>query len=698
MTMLTQPPAPQFRAPDTEARYRELQGVLAELARAYYTPTEDDTETDDATYDLLLAELHALEQANPEYRERFERDAAPSQTQVVGHGTPSAQSGKARHPSPMLSLDNIHSQPDLEDFLGKLSRALGGVDTSTLSFTLQHKLDGLSANLIYQDGVFQHALTRGTGTEGEDITAQMRRIGVPETLPEDLASGTVEVRGEILLPLAALKAINEANALGGERVFRNARNAAVGILRRNGLHVERLTFIAYGTGLTGTADLGADSVAMKLLGRAGFDVIGAEVVPGIAEMEAAHHRTEQQRANLPYDVDGSVIKLNDLQLRAEAGFTSRAPRWAIAYKFSPQGVATVLEAITVNVGKSGRIAPMAKLRPVEVEGVIVTSATLNNAEFIRILGLHIGDTVFVRRASSVIPEITGRVPNTPRGETPYVFPTTCPACGQDTVLPEGKADRRCVNDECPGRRFARLEFFASKPCMNIMGLGEKVLQALYDARLVEDAADLYALTAPQLAGLRITDAAGKERTYGQKSADKLLAEIEASKTRDLQPFIQALGLRHTGDGTSKRLAAVARTLPGLLALSQQEMEAIPDIGKVTAASVWGELHGPRLSGMIERLTAAGVNPAEARNAQVGTQLAGLSFVLTGVLTHKRPEIEAHLGTYGAKISGSVSAKTSYLIYGEGGGKKADQAREKGVKAIDEAELIALLTEKGVPWL
>ena len=682
---------PSHATPDLAlyTQYLALQAQLTALARAYYTPEDTDTETPDSVYDALLAELKALEQTHPHLSADLPASSASAR---VAHGT---ASNPQTHPSAMLSLDNVHSQTDLQAFLDRLGSETGQ-SAQHAAFTVEHKYDGLSANLIYQNGTFSRALTRGDGVTGEDISAQLQRIGVPPTVRGDLAAGTTEIRGEILLPRAELARINAENEQSGGRIFKNARNAAVGILRKNGRNVEALRFIAYGSGRTGTFMPETQVQLMDEVTAQGFTTGPLTALSGPDALEAAHRELERNQDALPYDVDGTVLKLNSLPQQREAGFTSRAPRWATAYKFVTRTVPTTLLGISVNVGKSGRLAPLAHLAPVLVDGSTISSATLNNEAFIRALDLRVGDTVLVGKASSVIPEISGHLPGAPRGPEPYVFPLTCPACGGETVLPEGKADRRCINDDCQGRNFRRLLFFTGPDGMNLKGFGESVLRALQNAGLLRDAADLYSLNAQDVAAARTTDDDGNGRVIGVSTASRLIAQVDASRQSELPLLIRGLAMRHTGKGTAKRLAAVAKTLPGLLAMSETDMAAITDIGLTTAQSLHRELHSPRLESVLRRMVAAGVSPAEAGNVRASDDLQGLTFVLTGSLSQVREQIEAHIEKHGGRASGSVTAKTSYLVAGPGGGSKLQKAADKNVPVLDEAAFWTLLAERNVP--
>ena len=676
--------------PDLRARYLALRDEVAAHNRAYY---EQDAPTiPDDEYDRLVRELRALEAEHPELATL--NDGADSPAQTVG-GAPAAAFAPVTHPTPMTSLDNVFDDAELREWQEKLARSLNlPPDYGDFTFTAELKIDGLSVNLYYLDGVLQWAATRGNGRVGEMVTAQVLTIpGLPRKLdgPNGMTlAGELEVRGEVYLSRADFAAYNAQAEELGTPTLKNPRNGAAGALRQKDPAVTRarnLKAIFYSLGKRDGVPAQTQWEVLEWLKAQGFPTSRySEQLHGIAAAADYHARMIQGRASFEFDADGSVIKLDSLKLQEESGFTSRAPRWAIAYKFPVEEVETVLESISVGVGRTGKLAPLAHLSPRLIEGSTVSKATLHNEDYIRDMDLRIGDTVRVRKSGGVIPQIMGVVlEKRPADAQPYQFPTHCPACGEPAVRKEDDANTFCVNPLCPSQDFRAIQYFVSRGALDIQGVGEKLILQLLDAGLVRDPADLYSLSAAQLAEL--------ERG-GDKKAQNILAQLEESKTKPLWRFINALGIPGVGGRNAQALANAFGTLDAFIAATPERIEAVPGLGKVLAGKVTAALALPKTQTMLQKLRAAGVAPQEQESARTD-QLAGLNFVITGTLSRPRDDIKNQLEAAGGRVTGSVTGKTSYLIAGEEAGSKLSKAEELGVPVLDEAGLAALLAEKGV---
>lgn len=670
-------------APEVQVTLDEYQALRAEVeyhARAYHE--RDAPEIPDDVYDRMVRDLRAIEEAHPEWV------GEDTPTQAVG-GAPSSAFLPVNHPTPMTSLDNVFDDEELAEWQEKLARALNlPPDYDGFTYTGELKIDGLSVNLYYVDGALQWAATRGNGVTGEMVTEQVLTVtGIPRELPG--LTGELEVRGEVYMSRAEFAAYNARAEELGLPLLKNPRNGAAGALRQKDPEVTRtrnLRALFYALGKRDGVSVRSQGEVLEWLEGQGFPVSRySEKVTGLAAAADYHRRMTAQRASFEFDADGTVLKLDPLNLQAEAGFTSRAPRWAIAYKFPVEEVETVLESITINVGRTGKLAPLAHLSPRLIEGSTVSKATLHNEDYIRDMDLRIGDTVVVRKSGGVIPQIMRVVlEKRPEGAEPYAFPTHCPECGHEAVRAEGDANTYCPNPACPAQQFERLRYFVSRGAMDVRGIGEKLIEQLLAVGLVKDAADLYILNAGQLAAL--------ERS-GEKKASNILAQLEASKTRPLWRLINALGVNHVGERNAQALARAFGTLDALLAATPEQIEAVPGMGGTIAQSVVAALADPSMRGLIRRLREHGLNPVE-ETAPRGNALAGLSFVLTGTLSRPRDEVKAQLESAGGRVTGSVTKKTSYLVAGEEAGSKLDRARELGIPVLDEAGLAALLEERG----
>ena len=675
-------------------RYAQLHAEVAEHNRRYYE--QDAPTVTDAEYDLLARELRALEAEHPELV------LADSPAQTVG-GRPSTLFEKVRHPSPMTSLDNIFSDDELAHFDERVARALNLPLGQAFTYTCELKIDGLSINLYYVDGVLQWAATRGDGETGEKVTANIEGIpGIPRELPG--LKGELEVRGEVYMGKTTFLAYNVKAEEEGRPLLKNPRNGAAGALRQKDPEETRrrgLEVILYALGKHDGVPVRTQWDVLLWLQSQGFATSTySRHVTGSVAAAAYHAEMTTQRAALPFDADGTVIKLDDLSLQAEAGFTRRAPKWAAAYKFPADVAQTIVQGISIQTGRTGKLTPVADLVPVQLEGTTVSRATLHNEDFIRGLDLRIGDTVRLHKSGGIIPEVLNVVlEERPADSAPYVFPTHCPVCGHEAVRHEGAAGTFCTNPVCPAKSTLRVRYFASRDVMDIKGLGERLVEQLVASGLVKDPADLYALTAEQIEHLEMGETTtGNVRRVGKKNAEKLIAEIQASKGQELWRFIRALGLPFVGEGTSTRIARVYPSLAAVQEASADDLARIPDVGRQTAESIVAGLGEPDMQAFIARLFAAGIAPRPSEDVQAGEQLAGLTFVVTGTLSQSRDLVKGHLQRYGGRVAGSVTKKTSFLVAGEDAGGKLEKANELKVPVLDEAGLKTLLEERNVPLM
>ncbi len=669
---------PPISVQSEQARYQRLLAEVQRHSLLYHQ--QDAPEISDDAYDALLREVRALEEARPDWADNANPSPQVGDAPLAGFAT-------VQHPTAMTSLDNVFGDDELDGWREKLARSLNEPVTADFGYTCELKIDGLSINLYYKDGELQWAATRGNGMTGEIVTAQLLTIpGIPQSLPG--LTGELEVRGEVYLSRADFEALNAQAEELGTPILKNPRNGAAGALRQKDPEVtraRRLKAILYALGKRDGVPARTQWEVLEWLRGQGFAVSKySRWAASIQEATRYHADLLAQRPELPFDVDGTVIKLDNLHLQQEAGFTSRAPRWAIAYKFPVQEATTILEQIVVNVGRTGKLAPLAHLSPRLIEGSTVSRATLHNEDFIAGLGLHVGDTVVVRKAGGVIPEIVRVLAELrPEDALPFVFPTHCPSCGTPAVREEGTANTYCPNRECPAQIYEQIRYFVSRGALDIRGVGEKLTAQLIQAGYVRGAGDLYALNAEQLSGL--------ERG-GEKRAQNVLSQLEESKSRPLWRVINALGMAGVGERNAQSLARTFGSLDALIAATPEQIEAVPGLGGTLAVSVTQGLKDPRTVTLLTQLRAAGLNPQEMQEAR-GELLMGLNFVITGSLTRPRDEIKAVIETQGGRVTGSVTGKTSYLVAGTEAGSKLTRAEELGVKVLDEAGLEALIGEK-----
>jgi DNA ligase (NAD+) len=660
---------------DPQGRVSELRSRLRDANYRYYVLQQPDIS--DSEWDSLFAELKALEERHPELL------SADSPTQSVGAPL-QASFRPLEHPTPMMSLDNAFGEADVESFLARAGRTLSTDDE--LELLAEPKVDGLSINLVYRGGRLEWAATRGNGRQGEDVTLNILGIeGIPREVPG--APDLLEVRGEIFLSKEEFGRINMERERDGEPLFMNPRNAASGTLRQIDPRVSagrRLQIFCYGVGSARSLAVGRQSGVLAWLERHGFSVNPSrEVAVGAGPVEALMERWRVERPALDYQVDGVVLKIDRLDLQDELGSTSRAPRWAIAYKFPAEEATTALLGIGVQVGRTGKITPVAELEPRLLEGTTVSRATLHNPGFIRDLDLRVGDRVVVHKSGGIIPEITRvLLDQRPKGTTPFVFPETCPACASHLVV-DG-ANLKCVNPSCPAQLLQRLSYYASRGALDIEGLAYKTVEALAEAGLVKSLPDLYALSVEQLAELE---------GFADLSARKLVAQIDASRLRPLDRFLTALGLPHVGPRTAELLARHFGTLERLRQASVAELAAVRDLGQLSAAAIHEALHEPTMAEVIDGLLARGVTPRPLEGRAEDPLLEGLIFVLTGSLSRPRKEIQAQLEGLGARVTSTVSAKTDYVVAGADPGSKLERARELDVAVLDEGGLEELIAAR-----
>lgn len=664
---------------------KELERLRREVAyhaKKYYV--DDAPEISDYDYDMLYHRLEELEAAHPEFFD------PSSPTQRVG-GTPLERFEKVTHRVPLNSLADVFSFEELAAYLDGAEARLAEANIVP-EWSVEPKIDGLSVALTYEHGVFVRGATRGDGYVGEDVTQNVRTIfSIPMTLPEPL---DITVRGEVYMPRAVFEAINAKREAEGKTLMANPRNAAAGSLRQLDPKIaaeRRLDVFIFNLQEGSLWADGHEAVthneSLSRLAELGFTVISERVTVSRREDIFAHIRKlGDMRDGLKYDIDGVVIKLDPFAGRRYLGEGTKTPKWAVAYKFPPETKFTKLTDVTVAVGRTGVLTPTAVLEPVRLAGTTVSRATLHNLDFIRERGIMIGDTVAVRKAGDIIPEIVEALPDKRDGsERPFMMPERCPSCGEPVVRDETcgveGAAYRCTNSACPAQLSRSLEHFASKNAMNIEGLGPQIVELLLAAGLVRTAPDLYALTAEQLVPLD---------RMGELSAKNLVAAIERSKSAGLERLIYALGIRNIGEVAAAAMAARFGTLERCLAATYDELCAIEDFGDVTAQCVLNFFSHPQNIELCRRLTEAGlVTVAVAKKAD--DTLGGKTFVLTGTLpTMTRDEASALIKEHGGKVSGSVSKKTSYVVAGEDAGSKLQKARDLGVTVIDEAALLKML--------
>jgi DNA ligase (NAD+) len=685
---------PANESPAAEAA--RLREEIERHNRLYYV--EAAPEISDKEYDLLVKRLEAIEAAHPEL-------ATPdSPTQRVG-GQPIEGFATVEHAVPMLSIENTYSPDEVREWDARVRRAL--TPGEAVRYVVELKVDGVAVSLRYEQGRLVLAATRGDGYHGDDITSNVRTIkDVPLRL-QDRPPALLEVRGEIFMENAELARINDLRRQAGEPPFANPRNSTAGTLKLLDPRLcaqRRLRFVAHGLGEISGVESGSYRELLADLRAWGLPVTPhSAVYDSIDEVIEHAIRWQDRRNELPFQTDGLVIKVDDLRQRQRLGNRSKSPRWVIAYKYAAEQAVTRITGITVQVGKTGKLTPVAELEPVQLAGTTVRRATLHNADEIARKDVRIGDAVVVQKAGEIIPQVVRvEVAGRTGAERPFRFPRTCPSCGAPVARPEGEVDSRCTNppSSCPAQLKEWIRFYAGRDAMDIEGLGEKLIDQLVDQGLVNSLADLYRLEAGQLASLVLSTSVredGKEivRTLGPKNAENLLAGLEASRTRTLDRFLTGLAIRHVGTRVAEILAERFGTLEALRRASLEEIAATPGLGPIVSESVHAFLHDPEHVRQIEALLAVGVKPRPVAAApRAGLPLTGKTFVITGTLpTMSRAEAEAIIKRAGGKVTGSVSKATNYLLVGEEPGSKLEKARQLGIATIDEAGLRAMVGEE-----
>ncbi len=665
----------------SEKKIEALRDKIRHHEYRYYVL--DDPEISDAEFDQLMIELKKLEDEHPELV------TPDSPTQRVG-GKPREGFVKAPHSSPMLSLDNSYNEDDLRNWERRVHELSGRED---IDYVCELKLDGMSLALHYENGKLVRGITRGDGSIGEDVTLNVRTVrSIPLSIPLDKLKkagipANFEVRGEMLMPIAAFKKMNEEREQKGLSLFANPRNATAGTVRQLEPSItaqRRLDYFTYALLKDGRTYFDRHWVTLNALDAAGFKVNRTrKLAKTCDQIWTFIEQEEPKREKLPYEIDGIVIKVDRTALQQELGYTGKAPRWAIAYKYAARGGITKIEDILVQVGRTGKLTPVAALKPVPIGGTTVSRATLHNMDEIERLGVKIGDWVEVERGGDVIPKVTRVIEDKdhPRGHKSFHMPERCPVCGGHVVRIEGEADHRCVNANCPAKLRETILHFASRGVMNIDGLGDALVTQLTDRKLVKNVADIYKLTKEDLLSL--------ER-MGDKSAHNVLDEIDNSKTLPLERVIYGLGIRMVGERTAQFLAEHFGSMDALTKAGEEELQEVNEVGPRIAQSIVEFFQEPKNRALVEQLREAGLT-LTGKKKQRGTALAGKTFVLTGTLPHlTRDEAKKMIEDAGGRVSGSVSKKTDFVVAGDDAGSKLDKAKELGVKVIGEKEMQELL--------
>jgi len=688
-----------------DAAQQRIEALREEIAHhTYLYYVKDAPEISDGAFDSLMHELRELEAEHPEF---FDPN---SPTQRVG-GAVGDQFAPVQHERRMYSLDDAMNLEELDAWMDRVEDALGYLP----ELVCELKIDGSGIALTYDDGVFVRAATRGDGTTGEDVTANIRTIkDVPLRLRDagraGLArEGTVEVRGEVYMPKSSFEALNATAERNGKQPFANPRNAAAGSLR------QKDPVITAGRDLSTYIYAIADEQAIAATGQREFlgwlGDCGFHVNPDVErcttreEVHSFCERAIERRDSLPYEIDGVVVKVDSFTQQAALGYTARAPRWAMAFKFPPEEKTTKLIGITVQVGRTGALTPVAELEPVLVAGSTVARATLHNEDEVQRKDVRIGDTVIVRKAGDVIPEVLGPVESLRPGDAvPWKMPATCPSCGSPVIREEGEVAHRCISIDCPAQALERLVHWASRGAMDIDGMGDEIVGRLVESGRLTDVADYYSLDEVELSLLDMgrVNKEGNPIRLGETVAKKLVAQIEESKTRPFARVLFGIGIRHVGKTMAESIASAYPNIDALMQASEEDLAAVEGIGPKIARSIFVFLRTPQNVEVIERLRARGVNladePAE-QGEQLPQTLAGYTFVLTGALVQSgmtRDEAGAALKARGAKVSGSVSKKTSFVVAGEAAGSKYDKAVALGVPVLDESQLLAILETGELP--
>ena len=650
---------------DPKERARQLRDILTEANYRYYVL--DDPTMADYEYDKLLRELETLESAHPELV------TPDSPTQRVG-GQAVSQFEKVTHAVPLMSLQDVFSMEELNEFLNKILS-----EQVDAAFSVEPKIDGLSVALEYENGVFVRGATRGDGVVGEDVTENLKTIrSIPMRL--EGAPDRLIVRGEVFMPKKSFEKLNARQEALGKPLFANPRNAAAGSLRQLDPKIagqRGLDIYVFNVQLAEGVTFTSHCESLEYLKQLRFKVIPYQKLSTVEEIDRQVEAINENRGELICDIDGAVIKLDNLAQRENLGATAKFPRWAAAYKYPPEIKSTVVENIVVQVGRTGVLTPKAVVRPVRLAGTTVTNATLHNQDFISQRDIRIGDTVKIRKAGEIIPEILEvDLSLRPSDAKPYQIPMVCPVCGAPVEKDEEGAFLRCTGAECPAQLSRNIAHFVSRDAMDIDGLGDSIVESLIEKGLIHSAADIYYLNMEEISSLWKS---------GTTAAKKLLDAIEASKQQDLSRLIYALGIRQVGTKTGKVLAAAFESLDNLMEASEEALMEVPDIGGITAQSIHSWFAQPQSQHLIMRLRQAGVNFLSQKKV-TDNRFAGMTFVLTGALSRfTREEATEQIESFGGKASGSVSKKTTYVVVGENAGSKERKARELGIPVLTEEE-------------
>ena len=655
---------------DPKERIEELTRILTDANFRYYV--QDNPTMPDFEYDRLLRELEELEFEHPELAK------ADSPTKRVG-GEALSQFEKVQHPVPLMSLQDVFSMEELNAFLEKTMQA-----GENLAFSVEPKIDGLSVALEYVDGVFVRGATRGDGNVGEDVTENLKTIRSIPMVIENAPSRLI-VRGEVFMPKKSFEKLNLMQETEGKPLFANPRNAAAGSLRQLDPKIAAkrgLDIYLFNIQLIEGKTFATHTETLEYLKSLKFKVIPQKTLRSIEKIDEEVAAINDHREKLTCDIDGAVIKLDDLALRETLGATAKFPRWAAAYKYPPEIKPTVVEDIVVQVGRTGVLTPKAVVRPVRLAGTTVTNATLHNQDFISQRDIRIGDTVLVRKAGEIIPEILEvDFTKRPHDSTPYHLPCNCPVCGARVEKDADGAFLRCTGAECPAQLTRNIAHFVSRDAMDIEGLGSAIVETLIEKGLIKSPADIYYLTLDDVKSLWKS---------GSKAAQKLLRSIEKSKEQDVSRLIYALGIRQVGAKTGKVLASSFESLDALMQATVEELTEVPDVGSITAENIYQWFHQEQSMHMVQRLRDAGVNFKSLRIIS-DTRFSGMTFVLTGALSKfTREEATEKIELYGGKASGSVSKKTNYVVVGENAGSKERKARELGIPILSEDDFLNMI--------
>ena len=655
---------------EPKEQIRLLTQRLNEANYQYYV--QDDPQMQDFEYDRLLRELEELEQANPQW-------ALPdSPTRRVG-GQALSQFEKVQHPVALMSLQDVFSAEELTEFVSRVQETYPNA-----AFSVEPKIDGLSVALEYENGQFVRGATRGDGVVGEDVTENLKTVrSIPMQIPD--APPRLIVRGEVFMPKRVFHQLNQSREDAGQPLFANPRNAAAGSLRQLDPKLaaqRKLDILIFNVQLAEGVEFESHSQSLEYLRQRRFKVIDSVILRSASQVMEQVLRINEDREKLSCDIDGAVIKVNSLSQRQALGQTAKFPKWAVAYKYPPEVKQTVVEDIVIQVGRTGVLTPKAVVRPVRLAGTTVTNATLHNQDFITRLDVRIGDTVSIRKAGEIIPEILGvDVSKRPTGTRPYQIPETCPVCGARVERDPDGAFIRCTAPDCPAQLSRNIAHFVSRDAMDIDGLGSAIVDALIEKQAIRTPADLYYLTLEDVASLW---------KNGTTAAKKLIASIEESKTRDLSRLIFALGIPQVGAKAGKTLASAFGDLDSLMDASEETLTQVDDVGQITAQNIRDWFAQPQAKQMVERLRQAGVNFKSVRQI-TDDRFAGKTFVLTGALTmFTRDGATERIELLGGKVSGSVSKKTTYVVAGENAGSKEKKARELGIPILTEEEFLAML--------